>query len=584
MNISSVGQTLGLLMQLADTRKTTRPVLDLPAKPPFTPSPVEQPFPEAAPESEGIPSDCIRTYLQALAADRSIAPHQVMILRRGRLLAHAAFGAQERDTWKYTFSACKSVTSLAIGLLIGEGKLTADTKVLSVLDEQIPPLARLRLSDLTVRHLLTMTSGILFNEAEAMTQENWVYCCLNSALGAEPGKLFHYNSLNTYLLSAIVHKQTGQNLTEYLRPRLFDPMGIRDIYWETCPRGIERGGWGLYLRPTDFAKLAQLVLQRGEWNGRQLVPAAYLDDAITAQAASPAEYGVFDYGYQIWVGRDGKTFLFNGMLGQNALAFRENQILVVINAGNSDLFQTNRFFELTLQTFSHPFDTPLPENPAAERRLNNAIGALSAYRRASLRQRWFGAAQLPKKCAELDGLTLIPDDPHAPSTGLLPVVLQGILNRYATGLKSLRFEIADGRFFVHYGETAETYRIPVGFDAPEVTELRIQEMPFRVAVSGAFARDEDGRNVLKLRIDFLELPSSRFLRLYYGADGYRLRQSETPDEQLILKNVPMYTGALQSKPIIGSALSKMDSDYFAYRVERLFRPYLRMVVRQQHLE
>ena len=165
MNINSLNQTMSLILQLADTRKSTQPILDLPTKPAYTPRPIQQPFQTATPESQGIPSDKLRTYLTTIGADRSIAAHQIMVLRNGNLLAHAAFGAQECDTWKYTFSACKSVTSLAIGILIGEGKLRTDTKVLSILDEQIPPLARFRLADLTVHHLLTMTSGILFNEA-----------------------------------------------------------------------------------------------------------------------------------------------------------------------------------------------------------------------------------------------------------------------------------------------------------------------------------------------------------------------------------------------------------------------------------
>lgn len=574
MNLNSLNQTMSLILQLADTRKATQPVLDLPVKPAYSPHPTEQAFPTATPESQGIPSDRLREYLEAIGADRTIAAHQIMVLRNGRLLAHAAFGAQERDTWKYTFSACKSVTSLAIGILIGENKLSLDTKVLSVLDEQIPPLARFRLADLTVRHLLTMTSGILFNEAEAMTQENWVYCCLNSALVADPGKQFHYNSLNTYLLAAIVHKITGENLTDYLRPRLLDPMGIRDVYWETCPRGIERGGWGLYLRPTDFAKLGQLVLQDGRWNDVPLVPSDYLHLATTAQVEAPEDYGAFNYGFQIWVGRDGNTFLFNGMLGQNVLGFKDSNILVVINAGNPDLFQTNAFFTRTLEFFAHPAATALPEAPAAVHALHQSIDRMSAY--AHPRPiRWIRPA-LPKPCAALDGQTWETDDPHAASTGLLPVVLQGILNLYATGLESVHFLVDSGKFYMDYNEKSESYRLPIGFDAPEIAEIHIRSTPFRVATRGAFATDEDGRRVLKLRIDFLELPSSRFLRLYWGADGCRLRQSELPDEQLILKNMSTFTGALQSKPLIGTALSKVDLDYFNFRIERLFRPTLRM--------
>ena len=178
-----------------------------------------------------------------------------------------------------------------------------------------------------------MRAGVLFSEPEALSETDWSKAFLNSSLKGDPGTEFHYNSLNTYMLSAIVRRKAGKGLLEFIQERLFDPMGITDVLWETCPMGIEKGGWGLYIRPEDMAKLGQLVLDGGLWQGRRLISQAFLQAALTAHASPPPELGDYDYGYQIWVGRKANTFLFNGMLGQNVLGFRDSGILLVTNAG-----------------------------------------------------------------------------------------------------------------------------------------------------------------------------------------------------------------------------------------------------------
>lgn len=571
MNFSSVNRTISLLGQLINTRQSTVPEKQaLVQKPAFVPMKAAAPLPRATPESQNVSSAQIEQFLQALASDRSVCPHQVLILRNGFVLAQAVFGAQEPDVWKHTFSACKSIVSLAIGLLIDEGKLSYDTKVLPLLDAQASALVRLRLGELTVRHLLTMTSTILFNEAESAAEENWLRGCLNSLTAGTLGKTFHYNSLNTYLLSVLVRSVTGQGLVEYLTPRLFAPLGIENIYWETCPMGYERGGWGLYISPEDLAKIGQLVLQEGRWNGKQLISSDYLTQATTPQVATPTEYGAFDYGFQIWSGRNSNTFLFNGMLGQNVLGFRNNQILIVANAGNNDLFQTNAFFALAMETFGGAWDRPLAPDAAALRSLRRTIRHFSHYHRASFRKK----RKLPTQCAALDGVALTTEDPHAPSTGLLPVLLQALGGNYTSGLTGLRFFIREHRFYVEYTEKEEVHTFAVGFDVPVVTTLYFHGIPYRVAVSGTFTHDEDRQPLLKLRLDFTETPSTRFLRLAFDRNDYALQQTESPNEQLLLRNLGLLTAGLEEKPLIGPALNMLDLDYIEYRALRVFRPQL----------
>ena len=570
IKLSSVRRTVQLFRQLIDPMCKTVPCSNLRStKPPFSPTRITCPLPRAVPESQGVPSAVIRRFLRALAANRSICPHEVLVLRNGFVLAQAYFGAQEPNMWRHLFSACKSVASLAVGILIGEGKLSLNTRVLAVLEKHAQSLAHLHLNSLTVEQLLTMTSGILFNEAEAFAEDDWLSGCLNAVLNGEPGKTFRYNSLNTYLLSAVVQEITHMSLAEFVRSRLFEPLGITQFHWETCPRGITRGGWGLYLQAEDLAKIAQLVMQRGRWNGRQLVPSEYVERAVTAQVSVPKAFGLFDYGYHIWRARRADVFLFNGMFGQNALGFRKNGIVIVMTAGNCDLFQTNAFFAQALRIFDVPFGSRLPAAPHAYMQLRRTIASFSHYR---CHARGF----LPRTCAMLNGMCLMTRETSRCSVGLLPLVLQISENNYTAGFAGLCFHVRGKVFEAEYREVDEVHRFPVGFTAPVVTQLTFHGQPFRVAVSGAFAHDADGRQVLKLRLDFTETPCTRFLRVIFEDSGAVLQQAERPDEQVLQRGIPLLVHGCNTKGWAEVLLHKMDTDYAAHALRRLFRPQLRL--------
>ncbi len=333
MNLSTASRTLQLLGRILDPRTATEPFLPPRAEKRALPlRPAEHPLPRCAPEEQGISSRHIRQFLEELDRDKALYMQDVMVLRRGCVLCEAAFGSQDLRAAKSTFSACKSVTSLAVGLLVDDGVLSLTEKVADIFGDLCTPAVRRRLKDLTVEHLLTMRAGIQFSEAEALTEADWVRRFLNASVRGEPGTDFLYNSLNSYILSAIIALKAGKGVHQLVRERLFAPLGITDTLWETCPAGIDKGGWGFYIRPEDMAKLGQLVLDGGLWQGERLLSQTYLDAALTAHAVPPETTGDFNYGYHIWVGRRENTFLFNGMLGQNVLGFRDSGILLVTNA------------------------------------------------------------------------------------------------------------------------------------------------------------------------------------------------------------------------------------------------------------
>lgn len=237
-----------------------------------------------------------------------------------------------------TFSFSKTVVSMAVGMAVTEGLLTVEDSVVSFFPEKQPPLFRSpRMAAMKVRHLLTMTSGANFSEAGSEMERDWVRGFFYSDCACMPGEKFHYNSMNSYLLAAILRKVTGQTLTEYLTPRLFEPLGIPPVYWETCPMGIEKGGWGLYLRVTDMAKLGELCLRGGVWEGKRILSEEWLKEMLSFEVETEHD-GMTRYGYQLWSFPAPHSYQFNGVFGQYAVVLPELDMVIATTGGDASLF------------------------------------------------------------------------------------------------------------------------------------------------------------------------------------------------------------------------------------------------------
>ena len=566
MNLSTASRTFQLLSRIFDVRTATEPFLP-PAgeKLPLPLRAAQQPFPRETPESQGVSSRHLQRFLEELAGDRSLYAQDVMVLRNGRVLCEAAFGAQDLRAAKYTFSACKSVVSLAVGLLVDDGVLAVDELVADIFfDGDGSP--RRKLKGMTVEDLLTMRSGAQFTEAEALTETDWIRRFLSSTLKGEPGTEFAYNSLNTYMLSAIVLRKTGRGLTDFLQDRLFAPMGITDVLWERCPAGVEKGGWGLYIRPEDLAKLGQLVLDGGLWQGRQLISSGYLAEALTPRAQPPESAGDFNYGYQIWVGRRENTFLFNGMLGQNVLGFLDSGILVVTHAGENTDFQESRYFEIVSRYFGGAFPDRLEEDGEARARLEEDVRGLSAYSRPP--------EALDGRADPFLNRSFSTQSPRAASVGLLPLTLQALHNNYTSGVTSLAVSVKGGLPELIYRERDALYRLPVGLGVPQITRLDFRGDVYQAAVSGRFTHDEEERPVFYIRIDFLETPCVRILKLILDGDGLLLRQEETPGVPYVCGKLCAAAQSPLYKPLLLVAAGGTEEDFLRYKALQILSPEL----------
>ena len=329
-------------------------------------------FPTASPESMGISSDVLLNMMKKLSELEYL--NSVVILRNGHSILECWQYPYERETPHQLFSLSKSFTSCAIGFAQAEGLLKLTDKLISFFPEYADSVTDKRMSNVSLEDLLTMRSGHLACATKYMFgKQNYVKAYLASELDTEPGTTFAYNSGATYMLAAVIRKVTNENVREYLIPRLFKPLQIVPGIWECCPMGINLGGWGLSLTTDDLAKFAQLLLQRGKWNGKQIIPEQYLAEA-TSKHADNSMNDLPDwqqgYGYQFWISRHG--YRGDGAAGQLALILEEYNLCIAATSCLTDMQKLLDVFWDELLPYLN--SKPLPEDPQAYQKLQEYIG------------------------------------------------------------------------------------------------------------------------------------------------------------------------------------------------------------------
>ena len=303
-------------------------------------------LPRSIPEKEGVSSESILRFLDEIAKTEH-EMHSIMILRHGKVIAEGWWDPYKPELKHTMYSVSKTFTSTAVGLAAAEKRLTLTDKVISFFPNDVPDTISPYLADLEVRHLLSMTVGQdpdpTFRVASQDT--NWVKGFLSTPILYNPGSKFLYNSLATYMLSAIVQKATGEKVIDFLQPRLFEPLGIAGADWETDPKGINVGGWGLRVQTEHMAKLGLLYLQKGKWNGKQVLPRQWVDEATTkkieqapglSQAARDSSDWTQGYCYQIWRSRH-NSYRGDGAYGQYILVLPEKDVVIAITSETKNM-------------------------------------------------------------------------------------------------------------------------------------------------------------------------------------------------------------------------------------------------------
>ena len=301
-------------------------------------------IPRSTPEAEGISSKAIITFLDSTATHVTEF-HGYMIIRHGKVVAEGWWDPFRPELKHTLYSTSKSFTSTAVGLAVSEGKLSVNDKLISFFPEYLPDSISPYLAELEIQDMLQMSTG---QRRESSTATNeWIRAFLATPVEIEPGTRYRYSSMASFMLSATVQKVTGQKVIDYLTPRLFEPLGIEGADWETNPEGINTGGWGLRLKTEDLAKLGLLYLQKGKYNGKQILPEEWVEKAtslkiyqnpdMTQARRDSSNDSVQGYCWQFWRAKN-NSYMANGAFGQFILIMPEKDAIVVFNAESSDMW------------------------------------------------------------------------------------------------------------------------------------------------------------------------------------------------------------------------------------------------------
>jgi CubicO group peptidase (beta-lactamase class C family) len=338
-------------------------------------------LPRSTPEAQGISSAAVRAFVEA--ADQKIdALHSFMLVRHGRVVAGGWWSPYAAQIPHTMFSLSKSFTSTAVGLAISEGKLSLDDQVVKFFPEDAPAQPDSNLKAMRVRDLLIMCSGQLSNSISQFsftTNEVLTREFFEMPVEHKPGTYFFYNSPGSYMLSAIVQKVTGQTELNYLKPRLFDPLGIENPSWATSAQGICLGGYGLSIRTEDIAKFGLLYLNQGNWHGKQLVPAAWVAVATarqTSNGSDPNSDWEQGYCYQFWRARH-NIYRGDGAFGQFCIVMPDKDAVVAITSGTKDMASVmNLVWDKLLPAMQ---DRPLPGDAANLKKLDDTLARLTMH-------------------------------------------------------------------------------------------------------------------------------------------------------------------------------------------------------------
>ncbi|MBQ1255653.1 MAG: serine hydrolase [Clostridia bacterium] len=298
-------------------------------------------FNRSTPGALGISPKAVTAFLKAVN-EKKLGLHSFMLVRHGEIAAEGWWKPYRADFVHMLFSLSKSFTSTAVGFACQEGLLSIDDKVVSFFKDELSANPCENMMKMTVKNLLTMGTGHS-KEPHALGGEKWAYNFLTSYVDREPGSIFTYNTPATYMLSRIVQKVTGEKVFDYLKPRLFDPLGIRNIWWEESPEGANTGGYGLNVHTEDIARFGQFLLNKGCWDGKQLLNPEWIETATGRQISNgnPEEDSDWSqgYGFQFWRCKRDGVYRGDGAFGQYCVVMPKQDAVLAVTSGSNDIGQ-----------------------------------------------------------------------------------------------------------------------------------------------------------------------------------------------------------------------------------------------------
>lgn len=534
-------------------------------------------FRRTTPERRGVSSRRIYNMLSELELNPRANIHNIMIVKDGEVISECSRAGYDVNIRHLSHSMSKTVTGMAIGFLISEGQLSLDARISDLFPDF--KIKDKRVLGITVRHLLTMSSGVPFSEVGSVTEDEWTKAFFESKLSFAPGTDFAYNSMNSYILARIAVRVSGMSLMDFLSDRLFRPLGIRNVFWEVGPEGIEKGGWGIHLSAESWAKLGVMMLGLGAFEGRRILPKSWVTESITTQIKAPESAGDYNYGYQLWVHRENDEFLFNGMLGQNVWVCPHNNIVVVANCENNELFQKSAVLEIIEKHLGGSLSGELYDPKALSELREKEKNFFNCRRWTVPKEPKRGITyRLGLRCKtpfvalwkRILGTYTFKNNNH----GILPLFIRAMQNNYTGGIETVTFERVGERLFFTSREGGIEYRFEIGLYDFKSTVLDFNGEKYILRAMGEAEISDNGNTVYKIEIIFPEMPNSRKMRFTFGEDGrIILRMTEIPSEKIA---EPLVESIYTTNPKLAFAVNLLErrlGDKFINRkLESLFSP------------
>lgn len=570
MDIIMYKKALDFISKLYGNRQDIRYIEQAPPKvkrPTY--APIIDPFERASPESVGISSERLLSFLDELSERTELHPHSIMISKDDKIILECEFYPYRADIWHVSHSLCKSITAIAVGLMIDDGVMKLDDKLTDIFSKRAFSFDFIRQKDITIRHLLTMSAGVAFNELGSVTYEDWTEGFFSAGVKFTPGTQFMYNSMNSYMLSAAIKELTGRDMFDILKERIFSPMGITEIFWEKCPRGITKGGWGLYMKIEDLLKFGKLFLDSGMWKGNRLVSEEWLAEASEKQIDSSPAMNDYGYGYHIWRSIRKGSYQFNGMLGQNLIIFPDIRMVIATYCGNAEFFPKSDYVSLIGKYFGDGFMPTVPLRPSRRfaallSKKQKALSLPPIHRLFERNKRLGAFAPVIGKRYAIDGK----------NATLLPVTLCVMHNNFPDEIKTIFFRLDGTTITAVFEKEKETISIPFGSDGTAAYfDLTENGETFSAAAIGYMTKNEDDIPVLKLSIYYLETTSVRHIKFFFRNRKISVRFTEEPGGAELLEGFrPMIDEVVSKNKALKFLIPKADGGLLEYNLEKLFSP------------
>ena len=506
-------------------------------------------------ENHGYSQEYIDSFLNEIACDLSIRANRILVIKDDKVIAERYEYPYVKDSWDCVFSATKTVTALALGTLYDDGLIKPDDVACRILGVE-KKVGNFQNRKITIKNLLTMSTGNMFNEMESAASLRWIKDFFDSANKFPIGSRFEYNSLNTYILGACIEKITGKHLDEYVKERIFDPLGINDTFFERSPEGVAKSGWGLYILPEDMAKLGILMRDYGLYRGKRILSEKWIKMMSSKQIPSTKAGHRFDYGFQTWVDEKKNFCCYNGMYNQDVLIYRNSGIVVVMCCANNEAFHGSNHYTIAEKYFA-----------------DKEQGAFSLEKHKGGRD-LINDERLFYHYDRIVGKTYRIIDKKANSCGILPLLIQNEMGTYAGGIKSFTFhpKKEDGEYTLVISEADKEVEMRFSFSDAVRQIFDFYGNKYDCKCDARFLFSGKGEPYLVVRVFFLEFASSRYFSFRFGknVDELSVEASENPGLGFI--EALLESQDKTTKALLGIAGKLIDPDLVDGKARAVFSP------------